>query len=70
MSTDTRVGHTGKIIRKCACRGWIIGQEGAGLSEVVTHQLTEPHRSWDRLAWVEQNTAKVNVPIATLRKVA
>ena len=70
---DTRLHESnGSIARRCACRGWIVGPEApqtesAGI--VVRHQLDEPHKSWDLETWVERNTAKVDVPLAVLRKV-
>ena len=68
---DVRLSPT-LTARRCACRGWIVAPEGAAEATAVKvreHQLEEPHKEWDREAWVEANTTTVDVPIAKLRKV-
>ena len=71
MSDDVRLNPV-MVARRCACRNYIIGPENPHpvvAEAVITHQVSEPHRSWDREAWVERNTAQVQVP-TILRRVA
>lgn len=72
MTEDVRL-TAAKVARQCACRGWIVGNEqptSENVDAVLRHQQTEEHREWDREEWIEANTARVQVPSATLRKVA
>jgi hypothetical protein len=70
MSTDVRLGTSGKVARQCACRGWIIASEtlrpetGEAVAE---HQEELIHRSWDVERWREANTARVNVPVRLVK---
>ena len=75
---DTRVGG-GMIARRCACRGWLVAPESpskyanayAEVGEAVQkHQLDEPHKSWDRTAWVNANTTQTVVRVVAKRKAA
>jgi hypothetical protein len=69
---DVRLGTSGKIARPCACRGWIVAEETPvpRNGEAVAKHQREFHDSWDLEAWVDENTAKVDVPIAVVKRVA
>jgi hypothetical protein len=69
MSTDSKPIDA----RRCACRGWIVLDEEVNVdlaNAVVTHQISEPHKSWDYRKWIERNSSEAEVPIMRLVKVA
>jgi len=63
MTEDVRLSVT-QVARRCACRGWIVATERPTMltaERVSEHQLSEPHKAWDRAAWVKANTVKATV---------
>ena len=72
--TDIRLANSGKVARKCACSGYVIGPENItnpiqAAAAVARHQNEAPHKEWDREAWQDRNTADVQVRV-TLKRVA
>lgn len=69
--SDVRLSEF-KVARRCACRGWIYGYQGANeanAAPVQKHQQTEQHQAWDVESWQAANTTVE--PVRTvIRRVA